>query len=175
MMARTRRVIGGATSAVPGLASTGGQLASLNVGCRRVDVEHDPVDIGRDRGVRVINNQGKRFRTGGCPGPVKRRAPARSVTRVTGRNNALDDYRAGHRDFDRRVPRKCDRSAYQAAAGLRGDQQAPGGNGRHPPGEPPGYASTPVHALLHPFPPPALRARLTPGPYPSAIFTAASR
>ena len=110
-MAGTQRVIGGATSAVPGLAGTGGQLASLNVGGRRVDIEHDPVDIRSDWRVRVIDDKGKRFRTGRCPGPVKRRAMSGSVARVTVRNNTLDDHRAGHGDFDRRVPRECDRSA----------------------------------------------------------------
>ena len=165
---RTQRIIGGVTSAVPGLTGSGRKLARLNVGRRRVDVEDDPVDIRRDRRVRVISDKGKRFRTGRCPGPVKWRAPSRSVTRVTRRNNALGDHRAGYRDFDRRVPGECDRSAYQAAPGLRGEQQAPGRNSRHAPGEP-GSASTPVHALLHPFPPAALRAQLTPGPHPSAI------
>jgi hypothetical protein len=150
------------TSAVLSLAGTRGQLARLNVGRCRVDVEHDPVDIRRDRRVRVINDKCQRFRARWRTRPVQGRARARSVACVTSRNNAPGEHRACHGDFDRRVPRQCGRSPHQPAAGLCSEQQASGRDRCRAPGGQPGAAATPVHASLHPFVPAALRALMQP-------------
>jgi hypothetical protein len=66
LIPRAGRIIRSVTSAVLGLPGTRRKLPGLNIRGRRIDIEHDPVDIRRDRRGGVINYKGERFCAGWC-------------------------------------------------------------------------------------------------------------
>src|ERR1700735_5782301 len=103
--------------AVESQARARGQLASLDIRSRRADVEHNPVDIGDDGSVRIINPQRDRLGPLRHARPVDRRALAAAVAGVLARDHSLREYRAADGyDLRRVLPEGLRRADKTAAA-----------------------------------------------------------
>src|SRR5215467_10241451 len=146
-VARARRSVADPAPAVDRLERARRKVVRLDVRNLRVDIKHNPVDIGSNRGVGIVDDQ--RQRPGGAQGhagPADRRGLVPIPAGVLARNRPpLTELGAGHGHHLRIALAQGRWPGEQAAAAERHG----GGHRRGPQARPAEHAITPAQPYLY--------------------------